>query len=380
MSYVKLCLKKVYKNWLTFIPFLCVLIFIIIMYLANYRFTSYRLYDPHELKNIENIKNNVESYQRILENYDESSQTYKQAKRNLEQLEYSENRRLAYEENNWKEYYENDAKLTNSTLQDFKSIQGYNNEDVIKAINLHIEFNQYMMDHNFTNDTYLNSVLGISYMASILNEVFPILMLVLLIYLVTSMYCSTYINGMDKQNLLPLSHLKKQNSRMAAGIIIGVSVTLFITGSTIICGTVGTSLGSFNLPIMKYTIDGMDSYIPFITILPQLLLLLVFGITFVVNFISVISIFVRKYITCMLISLVVIVGFFVIAGDMAPLQSYLHLLPTTYLDSFKVMSGELLSLTNNSNVTFMNGVLVLCISNVVLFLMYRYLPKMISKQ
>ena len=131
---------------------------------------------------------------------------------------------------------------------------------------------------------------------------------------------------------------------------------------------------------MKYTIDGMDSYIPFITILPQLLLLLVLGITFVVNFISVISIFVRKYITCMLISLVVIVGFFVIAGDMAPLQSYLHLLPTTYLDSFKVMSGELLSLTNNSNVTFMKGVLVLCISNVVLFLMYRYLPKMISKQ
>lgn len=380
MSYVKLCLKKVYKNWLTFIPFLCVLIFIIIMYLANYRLTSSRLYDPHELKNIENIKNNVESYQRILENYDESSQTYKQAKRNLEQLEYSENKRLAYEENNWKEYYENDAKLTNLNLQEFKSIQGFNNEDVIKAINLHIEFNQYMMDHNFTNDTYLNSVLGISYMASVSDEMFPILMLVLLIYLVSNMYCSTYIDDLDKKNLLPLSPLKRQNSRTIAGIIIGVSITLFITGSTIICGTVGTSLGSFNLPIMKYTIDGMDSYIPFITILPQLLLLLVLGITFVVNFISVISIFVRKYITCMLISLVVIVGFFVIAGDMAPLQSYMHLLPTTYLDSFKVMSGELLSLTNNSNVTFMNGVLVLCISNVVLFLMYRYLPKMISKQ
>ena len=133
-------------------------------------------------------------------------------------------------------------------------------------------------------------------------------------------------------------------------------------------------MGNLSSPVLTYTLQGADSYVSILSVLPQFLLLVSFAIFFIVNFISVISLFARKHITCMLISLVIIVGCLVSATNIAQLQPYLHLLPTSYLNSFQIISGEFAFLTGNANANLLHGFLVLGLSNAILILLYYYIP------
>lgn len=217
-------------------------------------------------------------------------------------------------------------------------------------------------------------------MAKVINSYLPILLTIMLIYILSSMYCSTYIDNLDMQKLIPLSSIKKQAMKLFSGCIVGVSIVLFISVLAILCGTIGNTFGSFHSPVQTYHVDGSSTFLPFLSYLPQLLFLLMLSILFIVNLVSVISIFVRKNMICLLISAIVLIGGVEIITNFSSLYSYLHLLPTTYINTCKVITGELSYMLNNVDVNFVNGVIVLSVSNVVLFLLYAYIQRVLNRK
>lgn len=380
MSYCKFLLKKVCKNKLNFIPFLLILILISLIYFRYHDGAYNQMINPalSGVEIMERIPKDIANFQNIINITDETSEKHQMAKRELvraESLLYNYEQRLdAFQTGDWNKYYTSDLKLNEIELEVLKVKPNYHNDDYTKIIELHIDYDQHMQDYNLGYDHRLYNIQGISYVTKICNEYLPVLLALLLIYITSSMYCSTYVDSMDKQKILPLSSLKRQNSRLLAGAIVGGFIVFLITSISLISGMIGNTLGSLNSPVLCYTLEGADTFIPFITILPQFIILLILSILFIVNFVSVLSIFIRRHMTCMLLSLVIVVGCVIFTVEFAPLQSYMHLLPTTYIRAFQVVSGELLSLTNNSNVTFVNGVIILSISNMILFLIYRYIP------
>lgn len=381
MSYCKLILKKVYKNKLNFIPFLLILILISLIYFRYHDGAYTQMINPalSGIEAMDRIPKDIAYFQNIINTTDETSEKHQMAKRDLvraESLLYNYEQRLdAFQTGDWNKYYTSDLKLNEIELEVLKVEPNYHDDDYTKIIELHIDYDQHMQDYNLGYDHRLYNIQGISYVTKICNEYLPVLLAILLIYITSSMYCSTYVDSMDKQKILPLSSLKRQNSRLLAGAIVGGFIVFLITGVSLISGMIGNTLGSLNSPVLCYTLEGADTFIPLITILPQFIIQLILSILFIVNFVSVLSIFIRRHMTCMLLSLVIIVGCVIFTVEFAPLQPYMHLLPTTYIRAFQVVSGELTSITHNANINLFNGILILGISNILLFLAYYYFPK-----
>lgn len=379
MSYVKFILKKIRKSRLNIIPFILAAIFLMFMYYCYQHATMVNLIDPEFSgeKQIEQTKKSIESYQDTIKFTDETTEYHQSAKERLalaeNELRYLEQKLEAVKNEDWKEYYKSKLELTKISL-DFYKVDKTIDTELKEVLNINQKFYQYMIDHYSGFDERFSNIMGMTFMAKALNYYAPVILAILLIYIVSSMYCSTYLDNMDLQKLLPMSPIARQKSRMVAGGIAGGFIILFIAGISFICGTVINAMGNLSSPVLTYTLQGADSYVSILSVLPQFLLLVSFAIFFIVNFISVISLFARKHITCMLISLVIIVGCLVSATNIAQLQPYLHLLPTSYLNSFQIISGEFTFLTGNANADLLHGILVLGLSNAILILLYYYIP------
>lgn len=379
MNYCKLILKKVLKNKLNIIPFVLVCIFIIFIYYGNHRLASISLEDPiftgeEQIEKLEGYVSYLKKEFAMESNSDNDT-----INQNLNMAEHllSLNQRKLDSINNedWSEYYKSNLELTDIQLNTKESDTSYRDDELINVLKLDQKYYQYMLNYDLNFDDRFDYTQGISYMTEVFNDLLPFILIFLLIYISSSMYCSTIIEHINIQFLVPMSRLKKQCVNLLSSEFIGLMIVLFIGVISILCGSIGNSLGNFNSPILSYTLQGIDTYIPFLSILPQFIGLIVFSTFFVINCVSVISIFTKKHLTCFLVSLIIIAGFLIITQNIIPLQPYIHVFPTTYLNSFQVVSGQLSFIANNENINFFNGICILGISNLLLILFNYFLLK-----
>ncbi len=385
MRYLYFIVKKIYRNWLHIIPFLFITAFLIVIYLGN------RAGGYHSIKNpafsgeseVEAIQKDILIFQEELTKYDVSSIEYQDSIDNLDiaqrRLKYLQQRLEAIKNEDWKSYYEGDLELTKIILEVANLSVTPFEDDFMESLRLDQDYTQYMIDHELSYDERFLPFQGISYMSHAMKDYMPLILGFLLTFIASTLYCSSYIDDMNIHHLIPISSLKKQGLKLLAGVIVGCFIVMIITTICIALGTFGNTLGNMQSPILSYTLKGAHQYIPFMSILPQLCVLLVLSIVFLVQLVSVISIFVKKNLTCFMIAIIIVAGGIWIIENIVPIFPIAHLLPTTYLSSFKVVSGELLFVTSNTNVNVMNGMLVLSISNMILFLLYAKIAKMYSR-
>lgn len=384
MKYHSFILKKVKKNWLNLIPFVLIAAFLVFIY-ASYRISAFNdINNPEHsgINDIERIKKDILVFQDELEKFDETSKEYKISKENLamaeNRLKYLQQKVDAIKSSDWTEYYKNCLELTNITMSVVLENMGYYDDDFIEVLKLDQDYAKYMIENDLAFDSRFKPTQGISYSAKIMNDIFPFILSILLIYIMASVYCSTMIDNINIRELIPMSKFKNQAIHLLTGIFIGGLITIFVVIVSSLCGVFGNVLGSIQAPILTYSQQGMETYTSLSSILPQFLVLLLLSISFIVNFVSVISTLTRKNVKCLFISLVIIIGCILITTEIVPIRPILHLLPTTYLDSFKVVTGELSYITSNASINLLNGVISLTIGNVVLFILYCYLPKLIK--
>lgn len=382
MKYTALILKKIYKNKFNIIPFVFISILIIVMYVAENKVTWHFLDDPYfsGQESIERLEEQTASFQEVINDELATMQKREQAKSMIapveQELTYLKERLSAAKQEDWITYYTKDIELQRLSreraLQDVERY-GLNKEEAIRPIDRAIAYDQHMIAYDLGYDGISPGSQGFSFINYVYRFFMPMILSVLLVYLTSRIFCFSYVENMDLQKLLPMNTIQKQGSRLLASVIIGVSIVLYFTLQLIICGTIGNAMGSLSSPVEMYSSLGEDHYVTLLSILPQLLILCILSICFITNVVAIISRFIHKTMVCLFVSLVIIMGGLIILPDIAPLHETLHLIPTTYLDFFNVITGELAYSVNNSSVNATNGMLVLCVGNLILMLFYYIL-------
>ena len=382
MNYFTLLFKKISYKRLNIIPILFISLFIVVVYMGHQNIIK------HEFGNskypgfdeIEILKEDISFFEKEIERYEPNSKAYENTKYNLnmakQRMQLLQSRLDAYKEGNWKDYYKNDSKLISIDIEALQSDRNYNDKEFINTLMMHQEYADYMAKYNLSYDQSFIPIQGISYMARVMNDYLPILATFIIVFIASLMYCSSYVNEMDIHTLIPIHRIERQKTKLLVGVFCGFLLYVFLIVLSIMCGTIGSTFGSLQTPILTYTLEKAKEFVPLIHILPQVLLLTCLSIFFIVNFVSLISLLTKKRMPCLIVSLVIVLGFLVMTTSIIPLAPYVHLLPTTYISALKVISGEMMQVTNNGNINFMNGVIVLVLSNVVLFGLHYYGEKL----
>ncbi len=382
MTYQKLLLKKVYRNRLNLVPLLLMMIFLLVIYSGNRIRTYHHIQDPTYSgeKELEVVRQNILMFQTELDNLDESDPLYEMIQKELQDAQQKESalqqRLEAVERKDWKQYYESDLVLTKiqqEAISRHGEFHGFSEH--MEVLRLDQEYAEYMMKNNLSYDGRFSASQGFSYMIQVINDYLPLLFTILLIFIISKLYCSSFIEDIDMHSLIPIHGVKRQGIRLLVGMIIGISIIFLIGFISIIYGWIGNTLGNINSPVLSYSLQGAVHYISFSSMFLKLLILFSLSILFIVQLVSIISTFARKHILCLMITLVIIIGGMWVVKNIVPIYSIAHILPTTYLDSLKVISGELSFITHNSSVHFLNGVIVLAVSNFLLFIVFYYLMK-----
>lgn len=385
MSYVRLILKKIYKNKFNIIPLLLIYAFTIFIY-GSYNIKAVaQMSNPEDNGELEiaSIDELTQKFESIIDDpITYSSTQIEMAERDLDMAEKRrsllQNRLDSYENKDWENFYKAMITLDNITLKVTKESE-LPNKEFEEVLNKNLEFYQFMIDYDLGYDDRFSGVQGFSFLCLFFNEYLAFILCFVLIYYLSRVYCSSHIDHIDLQKLLPLSNMKKQISMQISGMVVGFALILMIACLCIVCGTIGQTLGSLNTPISLYTMTGLGEFVPFITLLPQFLLLLVLTILFITNVTMVISKLIYKKMPCLLISMVFILGSLFVIPNIAPLTDVMHLFPTTYIESLKTITGEYAYSMNNGNINFINGMIVLLTSNIILMLCYYYMPKILAK-
>lgn len=374
MNFFSLLLKKVTRKWLNVIPILLVSIFIIVVYKGEYTGSYVMRNTEYCVQEIASFKKDVSTFEEEIKNYEPGSNAYKNTEYNLNEAKQMytllQSRLNAFKNKDWQKYYESEMKITDTDLERVYAIEGNYDESLIEIYHSRQVYNQFMLDHQLPFDDWLSYSQGISFMTHVLNNYLPVILAFLLIFITSNMYCSSYMDKMDIHVLLPMKKVKKQGIKLLAGWVFGGIILMFFIILSILLGSFGNALGNLQSPILTYTRKGMDSFIPFISILPQLLILITLSILMIVNFVSVVAMFTKKNMICLIISVGIILGFMWMTTNIVPISSMVHVLPTTYFNSLKVISGEMMYTTGNINVNFFNGMIVLGLSNIALFAMH----------
>ena len=386
MSYASLLLSKIYKNKLNIIPFVLIVIFIVVLYVGNHMSAYAELNDPlySGEQEIKEIETDITKFQKEITNYETSTQEYQITNDNLmiakQRKKLLEQKLEAVHKKDWKEYYKNDMALNQIALKAVESDAESYGEEVISSLKQKQLFNQHMLNYGLGYDDRFAATQGISYMLQVTKDFMPILMEILIIFIVSSIYCSCFKNNLNIHQLIPNSCLNKQTVRFITGTLIGVLIVLLIELIAYVCGLIGNSSGNLNTPVYIYSLEGIGTYKALIGFIPQLGFLIVLSVAFIVNVISIISTFVKRNMTCLIISFIIIVGTTLAITEIVPLHSFAHIFPMTYLNFYKVITGELTSITSNTNISFLTGVIVLMISNIVLFVLSYTLSQYQTKK
>lgn len=377
MTYIQFLLTKIRKNKFNIIPFLIMTVFILFMYWIDFNHNSYIMSNPEFSGENEIIRyeNDIKEFENELTQYPVSSEQYQITLENLnvakERKTLLQNKFDAYNNKQWDKYYESNINLDNMLIEKAINLS----DEVIDATNKDILYAKHMLKYNLNYDDRVNPLQGISHMAFVMKNYLPFLLVITLVFILSKLFTSLYKSEMDIHTLLPVDDLNKLNSKLFAGVFTGVLIILFIAILSIIPGTIGNCFGSLSSPIESFTSKGFDNYITFSSIFLQLIIFLLLSVVLITNIVYVVSIFTKKNMLCLAVSAGIILGCMWATTNVIPFRQIIHLFPTTYLDSIKVLSGQLTFVTGNTNINFTFGTIVLVVWNALLYVSCMYLPK-----
>lgn len=237
------------------------------------------------------------------------------------------------------------------------------------------DYSEYMSTTGLGFDSRFAPVQGTSYAIKVFDDFYPIILILLLTYFASFVYCSSRVGGLDYEDLIPKSYLAKQMLRLLVGVIVGMIIILFLFGLCLLCGLIGSSIGGLQTPILFYTLEGTTKFVSIGSLLFEFLVLSILGMMLIVNLVAVFSRWMTKQMACFFVSLIVVGGLMWCVQEIAPLHSFMQFLPFTYLNPIQIVTQELMTTTSNPQVNFMFGTIVLVISNLMLMGIYYWIQK-----
>lgn len=206
---------------------------------------------------------------------------------------------------------------------------------------------------------------GTNYVYRMMDSIFPIIFLLCLIALISNVVNSSIIGRIDIEKLFPENPVKFHLKKIAILTLFGLLFYLFFIGAAFVLSSVLNGVGTLQYPINIYD-TGFDQTKPLIDIVTRAGILQLLSLLFVISCVYLISILAKSGLTTLFVSTIAILGPIILTGQIAPIAKYLHILPTTYVNSIRVVTNQLAFENKNSLINFGNGMLVLLISNILI--------------
>lgn len=281
----------------------------------------------------------------------------------------------AYQTKKWDQFYQSDVALIDLMINSVRQSPQMYGADLLGILDANQDYSEYMSTTGLGFDSRFAPVQGTSYAIKVFDDFYPIILILLLTYFASFVYCSSRVGGLDYEDLIPKSYLAKQMLRLLVGVIVGMIIILFLFGLCLLCGLIGSSIGGLQTPILFYTLEGTTKFVSIGSLLFEFLVLSILGMMLIVNLVAVFSRWMTKQMACFFVSLIVVGGLMWCVQEIAPLHSFMQFLPFTYLNPIQIVTQELMTTTSNPQVNFMFGTIVLVISNLMLMGIYYWIQK-----
>lgn len=381
MTYVFLTLKRVFKNKLNYIPFFLIAIFIPVMYVGIHNAavdevngSEYSMQDE-----LNSVREDIPIFENLLNSTELTEDEILQTKQNLtvaqEREKHLAAKVQAYQTKKWDQFYQSDVALIDLMINSVRQSPQMYGADLLGILDANQDYSEYMSTTGLEFDSRFAPVQGTSYAIKVFDDFYPIILILLLTYFASFVYCSSRVGGLDYEDLIPKSYLAKQMLRLLVGVIVGMIIILFLFGLCLLCGLIGSSIGGLQTPILFYTLEGTTKFVSIGSLLFEFLVLSILGMMLIVNLVAVFSRWMTKQMACFFVSLIVVGGLMWCVQEIAPLHSFMQFLPFTYLNPIQIVTQELMTTTSNPQVNFMFGTIVLVISNLMLMGIYYWIQK-----
>lgn len=382
MKYFLINVKKIYKNKLNSIPVFIIILFLVFLYVGNLKSATieFDLDSPISIKeDINSTSEQIKLFEKNLKSVSSDREEYINIKNDLnlakERKECLENKLKAYKNRDWHQFYQNDIRLKKIDLEANKYESDYDDE-FLQTIKLNEEYSLYQYENKLGFDDRFTPVQGISYIVLIVNNYLSIILIVMMAFILSSLYCSNYFNSIDISIIVPMKRVNKIMTKLIVGCFVGISATLLVLIISGTLGSIGTEFGSLKSPILTYCASGICEYEPIINFMMSWIIMSILSMLFISNVIFVLSGLLKKRTSCFFSSLLFLFACTWGCTKIAPIFSIVHLIPTTYLNCLQVLSGEIGYLTQNNNINALTGIIVLLVCNIVLTIINFSLMKM----
>jgi len=382
MKYFLINVKKNYKNKLNSIPVFIIILFLVFLYVGNLKSATieFDLDSPISIKeDINSTSKQIKLFEKNLKSISLDSEEYINIKNDLnlakERKEYLENKLKAYKNKDWHQFYQNDIRLKKIDLEANKYESDYDDE-FLQTIKLNEKYSLYQYENKLGFDDRFTPVQGISYIILIVNNYLSIILIVMMAFILSYLYCSNYFNGIDISIIVPMKQVNRIMTKLMVGCFVGISATLLVLIISGTLGSIGTEFGSLKSPILTYCASGICEYEPIINFMMSWIIMSILSMLFISNVIFVLSGLLKKKTSCFFSSLLFLFACTWGCTKIAPIFSIVHLIPTTYLNCLQVLSGEIGYLTQNNNINALTGIIVLLVCNIVLTIINFSLMKM----
>lgn len=372
MKYFLINVKKIYKNKLNSIPVFIIILFLVFLYVGNLKSATieFDLDSPISIKeDINSTSKQIKLFEKNLKSISLDSEECINIKNDLnlakERKECLENKLKAYKNRDWHQFYKNDIRLKKIDLEANKYESDYDDE-FLQTTKLNEKYSLYQYENKLGFDDRFTPVQGISYIILIVNNYLSIILIVMMAFILSSLYCSNYFNGIDISIIVPMKQVNRIMTKLMVGCFVGISATLLVLIISGTLGSIGTEFGSLKSPILTYCASGICEYEPIINFMMSWIIMSILSMLFISNVIFVLSVLLKKRISCFFSSLLFLFACTWGCTKIAPIFSIVHLIPTTYLNCLQVLSGEIGYLTQNNNINALTGIIVLLVCNIVL--------------
>lgn len=375
MAYFKLQVKKVLKNNLTWISLMIVL-------LAVGLLLAFNAATPDQLslhtQITQDLRQNEKEQARFKANLAQHSKS-KSYKNQLtiisKQINSDKAILMAINQQNWSTAYRLMIRQNRQRLTQVKSDNSEFKEH-LKQSNLRLGV---LLQANVPEEDELHPKKGFLFLFKLLEGLLPILATVMLCFILSNLFTANYADRLNRATLLP------NNETTTIDLVTGLLVTfvLILTIGLVAFGISSLLFGSGSLlyPVQAFALPKeAPQYLPLAAWLVPTIGLMVLAFIFMVVLIQFIAQVSCNQLSCLFISLVLLLGGAVLPLLMQLVEkqaqfSFVRYLPATYILAFQVVTGRFGLALRDPHLNFASGCQVLVIAIVVLAILNLLWPK-----
>lgn len=239
----------------------------------------------------------------------------------------------------------------------------------ITEFNTKLKFFTYLKQKPLAYESQDMPVTGIQFWLHLNKQYLPYLFTLVAIFILTLLLTDTYQQKLDLTRLIPLSKLRLTIIEIAAGFILIGGSFLVINLLMIIAATVCAGSGSLNFPyLIQSFVNGQvtSNFVASGQLILPIIILQILGILFLVVLVRFLAKIFHAQLPTLLLSLLLVLGVNLAEITVPMFKKISAWLPMTYLNAVDSVSGNLGSLSQNPQLNFTSGIIVLLLSIIII--------------